>query len=99
MRLKLVPYILAACGLLIAGYGIWRRNADPPRVIETGTLKITDPSGTVMIFPKRRVVVAGFETTEAQLPGGSWIDCRGDCAEAIRIETSNIWDSSRLRGR
>lgn len=99
MRLTFVPYVLAVAFLAIAGYGIMRRQANPPRVIETSSIKITDPSGTVLIFPKRRLAVAGFETTEVQLPGGSWIDCRADCAEAIRVETSHIWDSDRLRGR
>ena len=99
MRLKLVPYVLAAAGLLIVGYGLMHRAADPPRVLSTGTLVFTDKAGTVLIFPKRVVAVAGMETSEVQLPGGTWIDCRSDCVETIKSEHTEFWDSLRMRGR
>jgi hypothetical protein len=97
MPLKLVPFLILAVGLTIVGYGLWRRNQDPPRVISTGTFQFTDKLGTQLVFPKRVVAVAGFEETQVQLPGGTWIDCRGDCAAAIRTEHTEIWDHMMKR--
>jgi hypothetical protein len=30
---------------------------------------------------------------QVRLPGGSWVDCRGDCAEELRIQTVDFWES------
>lgn len=38
--------------------------------------------------PVRRTPT-GFEM---RLKGGTWIDCRGDCREALREETVDFWD-------
>jgi hypothetical protein len=99
MSLKLVPLLILALAAAVIGYGLWRRNQDPPRVIATGTFKFTDKHGAILVFPQRRVAVAGFETTEIQLPGGTWIDCRGDCAATIKAEHTEFWDSQMLRTR
>ena len=32
---------------------------------------------------------------EMRLKGGTWIDCRGDCREALRQETVDFWDTQR----
>jgi hypothetical protein len=97
MRLTYVPIIMLAVGAIALGIGMWRRAADPPRVISTGAFNFTDKTGTKLVFPQRVVAVAGFETTEVQLPGGTWIDCRKDCAEAIMREHTEIWDSQILK--
>ena len=98
MSLKLVPFLNLAAGLAVIGYGLWQRQLNPPKVIATGTFQFTDKAGAVLIFPKRVVAVAGFETTEVQLPGGTWIDCRGDCAATIIAEHTDIWNG-QLRSR
>ena len=99
MRLKVVPFLIAAAGLAVIGYGTWQRQMNPPRVIATGAFQFKDKLGTVLIFPKRVVAVAGFETTEVQLPGGTWIDCRADCEAAIKTGHTEIWDSLRMGTR
>jgi hypothetical protein len=30
---------------------------------------------------------------ETRLPSGTWIDCRGDCREAIREEVLDFWET------
>ena len=97
MPLKLVPFLILALGAGVIGYGLWQRHLNPPRVISTGTFKFTDKAGTLLIFPQRVVAVAGFETTEVQLPGGTWIDCRGDCAATIKAEHTEFWENQMLR--
>lgn len=99
MRLKLVALLIMALAIAIIGYGTWQRQLHPPKVIATGTFQMKDKAGTVLIFPKRVVAVAGFEQTEVQLPGGTWIDCRADCAATITSEHTDFWDSQLLRKR
>lgn len=99
MPLKFAPYLILALGAAVIGYGLWKRQQEPPRVISTGMFSFKDKQGTLLIFPKRIVAVAGFETSEVQLPGGTWIDCRGDCAEAIKAEHTEFWDTQMLKGR
>ncbi|MEQ1697395.1 MAG: hypothetical protein ABL901_16305 [Hyphomicrobiaceae bacterium] len=100
MSLKIAPFLILALGVAVIGYGLWRRAQDPPRVVSTGVFTFKDRHGTVLMFPKRVVAVAGFETTEVQLPGGTWIDCRGDCAETIKAEHTEFWETQqKIRGR
>ena len=35
---------------------------------------------------------------EVRLPGGNWIDCRRDCAETLRVETIDFWESRGPEG-
>ena len=97
MPLKFVPLIILALGAAVVAYGLWQRQLNPPKIISTGIFQMTDKNGTVLIFPKRVVTVGGFETTEVQLPGGTWIDCRGDCVEAIKAEHTEFWDHQLLK--
>jgi hypothetical protein len=99
MPLKRVPFILIALAVAIIGYGTYQRWLYPPTVLSTGIFKLVDKSGTELIFPKRVVAVAGFETTQVQLPGGTWIDCRGDCAATLKSEHTEFWDHQLLRNR
>jgi hypothetical protein len=99
MPMKLVPVVLIVSALAFVAYGQWLRNADPPRVISTGTFQFVDKAGATLIFAKRVVAVAGFETIQVQLPGGTWIDCRGDCAATIKAEYTEFWDHQQLNKR
>jgi hypothetical protein len=98
MPLKLAPFVILAVGLAVIGYGLWMRQANPTKVVSTGVFQFKDKAGAVLLFPKRVVAVGGFETTQVQLPGGTWIDCRGDCEETIRAEYTEFWDS-QMRSR
>lgn len=44
------------------------------------------------VRPGRR----GFEV---RLPGGTWVNCRRDCAQTLREETVDFWQTQRERGR
>jgi hypothetical protein len=99
MPLKLAPFLILILGAAVIGYGLWQRQLNPPIVRAAGTFQFTDTSGTILIFPKRTVAVGGFETTEIQLPGGTWIDCRRDCAETVRTEHTDFWDTRMLNKR
>lgn len=34
---------------------------------------------------------------EVRLPGGTWIDCKGDCRETLREETVDFWERQERR--
>ncbi len=34
---------------------------------------------------------------QVQLPGGSWVDCAGDCRQKLRIKTVDFWYDQMLR--
>lgn len=34
---------------------------------------------------------------KVRLPGGTWIDCEGDCEERLRIKTIDFWQEQMLR--
>lgn len=38
---------------------------------------------------------SGRNGTEYRTPGGSWIDCRLDCREAIREDVVDFWETLR----
>jgi len=103
MRLTLVPYVLASIGLAIVAVGLLKRAADPPHVVATGVFKFTDRAGAHLLFPQRVVAGGGFETTEIQLPGGqaggTWIDCRTNCADALLAARSQMADGILAVGR
>ena len=42
---------------------------------------------------------AGTTFRDVELPGGSWIDCGGDCAETVRREHLDFWETKREEGR
>jgi hypothetical protein len=35
---------------------------------------------------------------EVRLPGGNWVDCRLDCAEALRVESIDFWETHGPNG-
>ena len=96
MQLKLFAILLVMFSIVVVGYGTWRRIKYPQTVLSTGTIKFTDPTGQVAMFPTRVIAVGGFETMQIQLPGLTWIDCRGDCTATLKAEHAQIWETQML---
>ena len=99
LPLKLVPFLILALAACVIGYGTRQRYLHPAQVLSTATFRITGRDGTVLAFPQRVVAVAAFEITEVQLPGGTWIDCRGDCEDTIKVQFTEFWDHQNLGRR
>ena len=95
--IRLAPFMIGTVGIGVIVYGLSERAKAPPRVVSTDVFAYADKHGTTLIFPRRVIAVAGFETTEVQLPGGTWIDCRGDCAITIRDQHTEIFDAQQQR--
>lgn len=98
MPLKYVPYLILALAAGIVGFGVWYQRQHPPRVIATGTLSIESPAGSVLRFETRVVEIGMFRRTELRLPNGTWIDCAGDCREAVLRDHLAVFEKMREHG-
>jgi hypothetical protein len=95
--MKWAPWLIGLLGLGIVAYGLMLKSRNPPRVVATAEVRVTHPrTGQVHTLRTRKVEVAGFVKEEVELPGGTWIDClRGDCAETVRAEHFELFDTLR----
>ena len=99
--MKYAPYLI---GLLMAGvlaYGLYLQFKHPRKIIGHGQVTATSrhtPSKTLTLRT-RDVEGSGTTFKEVELPGGTWIDCGGDCAEAVRRQHLDLWETKREEGR
>ncbi len=97
--IRYAPLLILGFGLGIVGYGLWYRSQHPARVVETGSVDVEDKdSGQRRTFPTRTVEIGAIRQVEVQLPSGTWIDCGGDCREAVRRELLDVWSERMKRG-
>jgi hypothetical protein len=101
--MKWAAWLIAALGLGIVAYGTLMRRIDPPKVIREGKIDIADPKdggkggGSKVSFRTRTVQGGGIVTEQVELPGGTWIDCGGDCRDAVRKATTDFWEEQRKK--
>jgi hypothetical protein len=97
--MKWAPWLIGALGLGVIAYGTYMRRVDPPTVIREGRLEIADPKGgdVKIAFKTRTVRGGGIATDQVELPGGTWIDCGGDCRDAVRKTTTDFWAEQARR--
>lgn len=95
--IKWAPWLIAVLGLGVVAYGLFLQRAHPPRVTGMATIDVINPkTGQRATMRTRTVESGGFKRTEVELPGGTWIDCvRGDCAETVRAEHFELFDTLR----
>lgn len=97
--MRFAPLLILALGLGIVGYGVWYRSQHPARVVETGSVDVEDKrSGRRLTFETRVVEIGTLRQTEVRLPSGSWVDCGGDCRQALRRELLDVWDERMRNG-
>jgi hypothetical protein len=99
--MKAAPYLI---GLLMAGilaYGLYLQFKHPRRVTGYGqvTAKSRHSPGKTVTLRTRDVEGSGTTFKEVELPNGTWIDCAADCAETVRREHLDIWETKREVGR
>lgn len=99
--MKAAPYLI---GLLMAGvvaYGLYLQFKHPRRITGYGQVTATSrhTSGKSVTLRTRHLDGSGATFMEVELPGGSWLDCGGDCAETVRREHLDIWETKRENGR
>jgi hypothetical protein len=102
--MKWAPWLIGLVGLGIVGYGTYMRRDEPETVIRESRIEVPDPKAppskendTKVAFKTRTVRVGGITTDQIQLPGGTWIDCAGDCRDALRKSTTDFWEEQRKK--
>jgi hypothetical protein len=88
---KFFAVLIAVAIVVIAAYGIWYQRAHPRVIVKTGTVNVTKPGGASLVARTRTVQVGAVLLNEVELPGGTWIDCAGDCATAFNEAQSDFW--------
>lgn len=71
-----------------------RKKAKQARPLPATVTAVSRSNLQTVTAPVRR----GRWGQEVRLPGGSWIDCKGDCRETLREETVDFWERQEQRG-
>ena len=99
MSLKWVAVAIGIGGVALSAYGILYRMANPPHVRSVGNVEVANAKGERIRLVTRSVENGSVLRSEVELPGGTWIDCGGDCATAARKATVDLWDEQRKNRR
>lgn len=84
--------VALAAALLVPLVGIGGAEARSQKV-PTSVKSCSHYGNGCLVAPVRR----GRFGLEARLKGGTWIDCRGDCREAIRQDVLDFWETQNDR--
>lgn len=99
MSLKFAAALLALLMVAIAAWGIWYQRAHPARILATGSVRVEDArTRTSLILRTRTLEFGAVRRQEVELPNGTWIDCGGDCADAVKRGLTEFWDDQQRRG-
>ena len=99
---KIFGVLIGIVGAIVLAYGIWYHRVHPREVIRQGSVAIETKGkgGPVKTSARTRTVrVGAVILNEVELPGGTWVDCAGDCATAYREATTDFWDTQSRNGR
>jgi hypothetical protein len=102
MRLRLAGLLLAIAMLAVLAYGLYLRDRYPREVVGTGSVRIESGKRPELgaTLQTRRLRAGPMSFEEVRLPGGTWIDCAGDCRKAALESGPDFWDAlARDRGR
>lgn len=97
--MKWAFWLVGTLGIGIVGYGLYMRRIDPPTVISEGQIDVSNPkdSTTKFAFRIRTVKGGGITAEQVELPGGTWMDCGGDCRDTIHKATTDFWEEQRKK--
>lgn len=99
--MKTIPILIGLLMATLLAAGLYLQFKDPRRVTGTGqvTAKSRYTPGKLLTARTRDLAGSGTTFREVELPNGTWIDCRADCAETLRREHLDFWETKREEGR
>jgi hypothetical protein len=81
---------------VVLAAGLWQQWRHPRRIVATGQVRVADAAtGQAMMLRTRVAERGSVRLEEVELPGGTWIDCGGDCAKAAREAGPEHWETMR----
>lgn len=67
-----------------------RYRGHPPQGYADGVVWAESRHGNGSVSGPVRIARAGYEV---RLPGGTWVGCRRNCAETLRVEALDMWEN------
>jgi hypothetical protein len=92
--MRTVPMIAVLLIAAFAAVALWYGRQHPRVVVATGSITTTSKRTPfqALTLATRDVEINGVRFREVELPGGTWIDCAGDCLLAVRNAREDFWD-------
>jgi hypothetical protein len=83
--MKFLKFALFA-GIVVIGYSMWKFQMTTTReIISYGLVKATSLHNKGELVGRTREIQRGdLRFWEVELPDKSWVDCKKDCADALR---------------
>lgn len=88
-RTGLTTAVLVATGAVVAAPAGATRRSDP----EPAWVTAVSDYGHGRVSGPTRPSRFGYQV---RLPGGSWVDCRGSCAEELRVQTVDFFEAKTM---
>lgn len=88
--------VLAVAGVLALALATPADAAKAKKRVKTGYVTTYGYSAPIAVSGPVRY---GRSGKEVRLPGGSWVNCFGGCAEALRKNTVDFWEWQASRQR
>lgn len=78
----------------VLGFAFWYSQQHPRQIVGTSIVSVRSEraGGGVTVHKTRDISVNGVVFQEVELPNGTWIDCAGDCASAVRDAGEDFYD-------
>lgn len=91
----MIGIVAALAVAAVLTFALWYQQKHPRVIVGTGTITVTSkrPPFATIALKTRDVSINGVVFKEVELPGGTWIDCAGDCPMAVRNAREEFWDS------
>ena len=88
------PVVALALAALLA-FAIWYSQKHPRTIVGAGSIVVTSkrPPFATITLNTRDISINGVVFKEVELPGGTWIDCAGDCPMSVRNAREDFWDT------
>lgn len=85
--------------LILAVIAVWRQTAVVTTVLDYGSVTADSQfgNGDAITVRTRRVKQGEVVFEQVELGPDTWEDCRGDCAEALRKQKIDFWETRRRR--
>jgi len=91
--------LLALILFVVAASVAWHQASTPKTVLDYGKVTADSRFGNQgpITVRTRRVRRSGTISTEVELGPDTWLDCGGDCAETLRKQSIDFWETRRRR--
>ncbi len=95
-----LPVVAVTALVAFLAFALWYSREHPRVIVGSGSVTVTSerPPFKSLTLNTRDVEINRVRFREVELPGGTWIDCAGDCPAATRRAREEFWETQE-RGR